>query len=198
MDEISNLEPQGTAIEPLDDYEAFLSKLGERDRQNVERHVAACETESSGEHVKLWKRLAGSLARLAPHATQTAGQRAVRFYVSDGKYRRQLFALEDLRDGNLVVYVVDALKDAIEAGVLRGPLGTNGDVALYEVCDEPGTTVKVELLAAAKTTSAPEYFKHMLGWNRKALKVTVPTTSSPVVLGALHQLCDLAVRQVAR
>ena len=57
---------------------------------------------------------------LAPKAMQTAGQRAVQYFAADGKYRRQVFAMEDLRDGVLAVYMVDVLKEARRAGVLRG------------------------------------------------------------------------------
>jgi hypothetical protein len=179
----------------LGDYETFLSRLSDRDRLNVQRHVAACEAEPTTHHVMLWKKIACSLARLAPHAAQTASQHAIRFYVSDGKYRRQVFALEDLRDGNLVVYVVDALNAAVQAGALRGPVGSDGDAMLYEVRDQPGATVRIESLTARKTTSAPEYYRHMLGWNRRALKVTLPTTGTPAVIRALETLCVVAARQ---
>ena len=80
------------AARTLGDFEAFLLRLGDRDRLNVERHVAFCETESTPAHAQTWKRLACVLARLAPHAALTTGQRAVRFFVADGKYRLQLFA----------------------------------------------------------------------------------------------------------
>src|SRR5687768_7515233 len=74
-----------------EDYDDFLSTLGDRDRQNLERHVTFCNEESGADHARLWKRLALALARLAPRAAQTVGQRAVRFYVTDGKYRQQIF-----------------------------------------------------------------------------------------------------------
>src|SRR5687768_8752472 len=93
------------------DYESFLARLGVRDRQTIERHVAACETEATSEHAKLWRRLACLLASLASQpgadtqakdgrtsrqfGVQTAGQKAVQFFAPDGKYRRQIFALED-------------------------------------------------------------------------------------------------------
>ncbi len=48
---------------------------------------------------------------------------------------------------------------------------------LYGVPEEPGLSLRVEVLTAAKTTSA-EYYKHLLGWNRSALKVTLPIPAS--------------------
>jgi len=125
------------------DYQTLLGRMGLRDRQAVERHVAACEAEPTPDHANLWRQLACLLASLASKpapdtaapadaaprtgpasrqfGVQAAGQKAVQFFIADGKYRRQLFALEDLRDGVLVVYTVDALAAALRAGALRGP-----------------------------------------------------------------------------
>ena len=58
---------------------------------------------------------------LAPHAVKLNSQQSAQFYVPDGKYRMQVFALEDLRDGNVNVYCGDVLKDALAAGVLTAP-----------------------------------------------------------------------------
>ena len=158
-------------------FDDLLARLALRDRRSIEQHVAVCESEPTPEHVILWKRLACSLASIAP-AIETAGQRAVRFFVPDGIYRMQLFALEDLRDGNISVYAVDALQSALRSGVLRGPLGANSESNLYQVCAEPTETLKVEILAAATTTLAPNYYRHLLGWRRQAIKITLPTIAS--------------------
>jgi hypothetical protein len=171
------------------DYDALLARLGDRDRQNVIRHVTFCQA-ASEEHARLWKRIACALARLAPHAAQTSGQRAVRFYVSDGKYRRQLFALEDLRDGRIAVYTGNVLTQVTGAGLIRSPLSTDGAASAYEVCDEPGTTFDIEVLSAAGTNSAPEYYRHLLGWNRSAMKISVPLTAGLGAVQALEMLCE--------
>src|SRR2546423_9553947 len=86
------------------DYDHLLERLGTRDRGNITRHLAACEEKSSTAHVSLWKRLACLLGALAPHALQTTGHQVVQFFIADGKYRRQSFAMEDHCDGKLVVY----------------------------------------------------------------------------------------------
>ena len=41
---------------------------------------------------------------LAPHFAKTDGQQRVRFFVPDGQYRMQVFAMEDLRDGVITIY----------------------------------------------------------------------------------------------
>ena len=94
------------------DFETFLAALSARDRLNIERHIAVCEGEPTLDHAKLFKKLAAMLASLAPQAIRTTGQRAIQFFIADGKYRVQVFALEDLCDGKVTVYLTDAL-DAI-------------------------------------------------------------------------------------
>lgn len=177
-------------------YESFVSTLGTRDRENVKKHVAACEGEALPQHVALWKRLACALARFSPLAVQTAGQRALQFFSRDGNYRIQVFALEDPRDGTLLVYARDALDAAIGTGVLRGPVTRDGEQGLYEVCEQPGATLRIEVLTAAKTMYAPDYYRHLLGWNRRAIKVILPTSADTPQVRAVETLCRLAAQQV--
>jgi hypothetical protein len=196
------------------DYQALLARLGVRDRQAVERHVAACEAEPTPEHARLWRQLACLLASLAgggnadtprtgpgcrQFGVETSGQKALQFFTADGKYRRQLFALEDLRNGALVVYTVDALAAALRAGALRGPVRTDDDgVPVYELCGCGGhATVGVQALTAANVGEAPNYYRHMVGWNRTALKITLPVAGVEGRLRALNVLYALAARQVA-
>ena len=191
-----------TAISPLLakplELEEFLAKLAARDRQNVDRHLAAADAEPEPDHAKLWRRIARSMFTLSPHAVTTIGQQALQFFIADGKYRRQLFALEDLRDGVLVVYTVDALAAALRAGALRGPVRTDDGVKVYELggCDGHAT-VGVEALTADNVGNAPDYYRHMVGWNRKALKITLPVPGGDGRLRALNVLYALAARQVA-
>lgn len=195
------------------DYETFLSRLGQRDRQAIERHLAVCEAESSPAHAALWRRLACMLAAVASRPSgnatqqaaqtarqfgvQTAGQRAVQFFAPDGKYRRQVFALEDLRDGVLSVYTIDELKNAMAAGVLKGPVKTEGTVKIYEVCGGGHGTVRIESITAATLGSAPDYYRHMVGWNRTAVKVTMAVTTSEADVRALKVLFAMGGQQVA-
>lgn len=179
------------------EYEALLARLGPRDRQAVERHVAVCEGESDSGHAVLWKRLACLLGGLAPKALQTAGQKAVQFFVADGKYRRQAFALEDPRDGTVAIYAPDVLGAAIASGVLRGPAGKGADANVYEACEEgPGVTLDIQSLTAANSAGAPDYYRHMVGWGRAVLKVTLPTSAGAGQLRAVKALCAMAARQV--
>src|SRR5688572_26585721 len=97
-------------------FEEFLGKLVARDRVNAEKRVAALEAAGSPERARLWRRLACSLMTLAPHAAKLVGKQTVQVYVEDGKYRMQVFALEDLQDGNFTVHCPDVLREAVDAG----------------------------------------------------------------------------------
>ena len=106
------------ALENLLNYDAFLEKLSPKDRLNVTRHVEACEATGDPRHALLWRRLASALMTLAPHFAKTDGQQRIRFFVPDGQYRMQVFAMEDLRDGVISIYCGDALDEAIAAGLV--------------------------------------------------------------------------------
>jgi hypothetical protein len=177
------------------DFEKFLAALSARDRLNIERHIAVCDAEPTADHGKLYKRLAAMLASLAPQSVRTTGQRAIQFFMSDGKYRVQVFALEDLCDGNVVVYLTDALDQAVTEGIFRRRAKTDGDATLFEIADQPGAFLRIERLTSANTVEAPDYYRHMLGWNRKALKLSLPTNATAGQIRAAEALFVLAARK---
>ena len=100
----------------------------------------------------------GELHRLAPLPVTTVGQHAVQFFIADGKYRMQVFALEDARDGRLMVYLPDILAKARRPG--------------------PPGGAQPESLDSANTPNPSPHIKHMLGWNRKAVRITLPTRAT--------------------
>ena len=180
------------------DFESFLAALSARDRLNIERHIATCEGEPTLEHAKLFKRMAAMLASLAPQAIRTTGQRAIQFFIADGKYRVQVFALEDLCDGKVTVYLTDTLDAAIADGIFKKRAKTDGEASLYEIADAAGVFLRIEKLNSANTVEAPDYYRHMLGWNRKALRLTLPTNATPAQIKAAEALFALAARQTAK
>jgi len=54
------------------------------------------------------------------------GQQVVKFHIADGKYKQQVFALEDTRQGTIAVYLPDVLKTALERKILAA--GAAGSV----------------------------------------------------------------------
>ena len=184
--------PAGGAAVAGANYEVFLSRLAVGGRSNVERHLTACERDSDPAHVRLWKRLNGYLAILTPDAIPTASARAVQFYVADGRYKKQVFAVEDLRDGKVAIYTGDALAAAIEAGILIGPTDDEDRPSSYELASAPDERLEIEVLSAANTTGAPDYYRHMLGWNRQAIRLTLLHDATPAQVDAAEAICALA------
>ena len=178
----------------LDAYETFLLTMGEKDRRNVRKHLSVCEAEPTQVHAVLWKRLLCTLAALGGKWAKTTGQRAVQFFVADGNYRIQTFALEDTNDGLISVYARDALDVAIAEGMVVAQAGTADGSPAYEVGHLPGLTVRVEALCASKTVDAPDYYRHLLGWNRKALRIILPVDAGRAQLEVCDALCRLSVR----
>lgn len=173
----------------FDDFMARMTGMG---RASIERHLALCEKEMWSDHVRLWKRLAGLLGHLTPAIPPYAGPHAVRFYVPDGKYRLQVFALEDLRHGNLGLYLSDTREAAMREGVLTG--STEGDSNSYGIVKRVNNEcLQIEVLTTRGTTSAPDYYKHMLGWHRTAIRITLAKNSTPAQIRTAEAMCLIAV-----
>src|SRR5436190_3947541 len=174
----------------LDD---FLAKLAARDRQNVDRHLAAADAEPEGDHAKLWRRIARALFTLSPHAITTIGQQALQFFIADGKYRMQVFAVEDPRDGRLLVYTADVTKEAIKQGVLAAPPKNDASAGYVVVADKSQRLI-IEMLDANNTPNPHPWYKNMLGWGRKALRVTLLVKATPEQIAAIEALCALSAK----
>jgi hypothetical protein len=174
-------------------FDTFLARLGERDRQNIIRHLTACETTGGPAHATLWKRLAAMLGGLASHAVKMNGLRAIQFFAADGKHRKQMFALEDARDGLLQVYAPDVLKEAQANGLITRTVDQDGAAGFYEARGQSGEKLMIESLTAAGTTFAPDFYRHMLGWNRSAVRITLPISASEGHVKVAESLCALAV-----
>ena len=198
------------ATQPPNDptMEEFFKNVSAKDRTGVEKHLAIIDAEPDAAHGRIWRHLAKTLRRLAPLALQTAGQHAVQFFVADGKYRMQAFALEDQRDGKILVYLPDVLEEASKARVLRAPTkaaasaagaaGSAASIPEYAVAGGgAGTRLRIEALDAANTPNPAPHYKHMLGWNRKALRITILTTAGEAEIEAAEKLCTLAAKRWA-
>jgi hypothetical protein len=170
----------------------LLAAMGSRDRVNVERHLAAAEAESSKSHSTLWTRLVRDLATLSSLTVQTTGQQALSFYIPDGKHRQQVFALEDQRDGKIIVYSEDVLAQSMKAGVLTSP---QKGAAGHGVGGAAGQAIQIEPLTAQNTPNPSPFYKHMLGWNRKALRITLPVDAAEPTIKATEQICAISAQR---
>ena len=179
-----------TALPESIHFDAFLAKLTPKDRLNVERHLAAVEEQSTRAHARLWKRVATLMATLATHSAKANGQQSMQFYVADGKYRMQVFALEDLRDGTLNVYCRDVLDEAIAAKVLKAAPADNptrfpvnaSEALIIDQLDN-------------KTSNPAPFYKDMLGWNRRAAKIALPAMAGEAETHAVERLLSLAAHK---
>ena len=174
------------------DFTEFLAAVSARDRANLEKHVAALDTEASPGHVKSWRKLVTVLRRYAPLAANTIGPQVIQYFVADGKYRMQVFALEDKKDGQILVYMPDVIAAATKAGILaKPPAGRAGE---YPIKAGKNDALLVEILDAANTPDPQPAIKHMLGWNRKALRLTLPSIANAPQLAAAEAMAELAAK----
>jgi hypothetical protein len=193
--EANVFSPSQAALVPLPhpiSFEEVVTRLPARERGAVQRHEAACE-EVDPAHAELWRHMVCRLATLAPHAIRALGQHTLQFFIADGKYRQQVFALDDHRDSKLVIYGPDVLEAAISEGVLLPPPDPseprahgfpNGRGSLY-----------LERIDSTNTTNPDASFKFMLGWNRRALRMTLLSTASPQQISAAERLWTLSARE---
>jgi hypothetical protein len=174
-------------------FAEFLAKLQPKDRSNAEKRVAVLEASAGPGLAEMWRRLACALMTLSPHAAKLVGKQTVQFYVADGRYRKQVFALEDLQDGNITVYCPDVLGEAIAAGLLvrppSAPTGVYGIAASQDA-------LRIDELDRDSVNPAV-HFKDMVGWNRTALRITLPPTASAEQVAAAEMMCAIAARRFA-
>jgi hypothetical protein len=170
-------------------FDDFLAKLSAKDRVNVERHLAAAELEPDPKHAKLWRRLARALMTLSPHAIKCNGQHSMQFYVPDGKYRMQVFAMEDLRQGVITIYCSNVLDEAVSAKIISKPKSKDEPNA-YPIngSDEVLTIEQLD----GSTPSPAAFYKDMLGWNRRALRITLASNATSHQAEAAEKICAIS------
>jgi hypothetical protein len=172
------------------ELEVLLAKAGQKDRTNVEKHLAALDED----HAAIWRRLTRALGTLAPLAITTVGQQAVQFFIADGKYRMQVFALEDLHDGQIVVYLPDVLAEALKLKIITPEAGPEDQPDRYTLVASKGHSLHIEQMNGSNTSNPAPHFKNMLGWNRKALRIPIPITAASAHIEAIEDLAAIASR----
>jgi hypothetical protein len=182
-----------SSLSIADRFAPILDRTGVKDRSRIEKHLNTCDAEANSVHGQLWRHVATILSELVPLTMQSAGNNSWKFYIPDGKYRMQVFALEDPCDGTLRVYLPDVLTEAIKAKILSRTAKPNE----FAVGGSKSPLL-LESLDGDNAGDAQEHYKHMLGWNRKALRLTLSTTQSDESqVGAADALLTLAAKQWA-
>ena len=177
---------------PTADLQTVIARAGAGERTKIEKHLAACDAKDGPNPGALWRWAATQLGSLTPLGMQAAGNAAWRFSIPDGKYRIQVFALEDPGDGSVHIYLPDVLAEALKAKILK-PTEAPGVYAI------PGSreTLHVETITSSNTPEPAVHIKPMLGWGRKALRLTL-TASTGAQAEAAMELFQLAARRWAQ
>lgn len=170
------------------EYADLLARLQPKDRLNVERHVAMCDMNEGIAHTALWQRMACYLMTLCDHTAKTVGRHTMQFFVPDGQYRLQVFALHDQNNGGLLVYIYNVLDEAFDQNLLERPIAE--DSTTYRLSGGRDL-LNIERLDA-KSLSAATYYKEMLGWNRRVLRVTLPLDATREQIAAVEKLCAIS------
>ncbi|HEY4328412.1 MAG TPA: hypothetical protein VGN88_01650 [Phycisphaerae bacterium] len=173
-------------------YETLLERLSVKDRALITKHDEASEADAAQGFGTLWKRLVACLGTLAPHATEMSGQYAAKFHIPDGKYRQQVFALEDNKLGMIIVYLPDIVELAIKKKILA-PAVAAGRV--YKVQGDATGQIQLDLVTAE--TRDMTVCKAMVGWGRRALRVDLPVLANEKQIGVVESLCELAAESFA-
>lgn len=167
------------------DDPSLLDKLAlAKSAGHVKRLTASEQTHP--QRAAAWRKLAGLLATLAPTRPRPLG-RAIQFFIPDGKYFLQVFSLDDVADGSLMVCCEDVLTEAIAAGVLAPQSGQPD----RHLCMGTAHAIHIERIDG-KTENVPPHCNAMVGWNRHALKIVLPESPTREQCDAAGILCALS------
>lgn len=178
----------------LDPLARVTAKAGARDRANLEKQFTALDAGANPERGKLWRRLLLKLSSLVSLPVITTGPKVVQFFRPDGKYRMQVFALEDADNGLIYIYLPDVLTVAVERKLLSTVMGADG-ATHYVTPGRAGESLPILVIENATMPNPPAYVKHMTGWNRKAVRLTLLDTVTDVKdarVVAIEALLNLA------
>jgi hypothetical protein len=161
----------------------------EKCREAFERQSKACEDKLPSGVRQRWRRLAQLMIGLAPALPKASGSStAMQFYIPDGPYRKQVFALHVRKDGSLAAYTGDVLKDACQTGLLvRPPRGAAANA--YRIAD--GESLVIDAIDG-RTPNQEPFYTAMTGWNRRAICIMLPVSASAAQLASAESLCTLS------
>jgi hypothetical protein len=172
------------------DFAVFMTRLIPKVRTSVEKRLDRTDADAAIGYGRCWKRLALLLFRLAPHAVEVSDT-ALRFYILDGKYRRQVFALDDGAPELIQIYLPDVLGAAVERGILDAAAdGT------FASTGHGGAPVAFEVINA-DSKEIPDFCKAMLGWGRRAVRTGIGPLAEEHQIQVIGRLCELAAENWA-
>jgi hypothetical protein len=199
----SNSPRAATSVRPklADVLPQLLAKAGVRDRTNLQKQLDALDAQPAPDRARVWRQLLSTLGSLVPLSPVTAGMHVVTFFRPDGKYRMQVFALEDANDGAVHLYLPDVLSMAVEKKlVLAGPVGVDGQKE-YTTIGAAASRRPMTILPVDDRTlpNPPAHVKNLTGWKRKAIRITLDADAAPDDrrVATAIALCEMAAAQWA-
>jgi hypothetical protein len=124
---------------------------------------------------------------LAPAVIESLGHQTLKFHIPDGKYRQQVFALYDTLQGRIELFLPDVSAQAIEQKLVTRPVAES---RAYGIMGDTGT-VELQVLTS-DDRDCPTFCKPMLGWGRKAIRVSLSAIPEEPQIAAVERLCELA------
>lgn len=178
-----------TATVPVEfTWETFIAKLGMRDRTNALKRLAAMEAGPQPALAPLWKSLCELLMSNSGHSAILNSKQSVQFFAADGKYRMQIFALQDDLPGEVIIYAPDVVEKAVTKKIIRKPRATDAK-NLYRLGDNDQTLTIDQLNGDGP--EHPPFFKDLMSWKRKCMRISIPVPPSPEQMQALIALVSI-------
>jgi len=173
-------------------FRSLLHHFGQKDRAAIERQLLAMTQKHGRAAASRWRRFACLLTTLAPPPAKIGGPGILRCFVPDGMYRKQVFALQAMDDGGLSVYAPNVLEDAVKEGILAKPAPAPTDsLRRLAVGDN---SLAIDPLDGQTPDPDPVY-KAMTGWNRKAIRMSLPPKPGKAQVAAVERICLLAAEE---
>ncbi len=170
-------------------FEEFLARLPAKDRASAEKRLAVIDAAEPARG-KLWRKLAASLLTLSGHSAKVNPSESVQFYTADGKYRMQIFALQDNQPGELTIHCRDVIDTLLEKKLLRKPKNAESPHRYGVAGADDGIVVERVLAQAAEH---PQAFRDLLSWNRKCMRIDLPVTASNELLDKLAEILKVSL-----
>jgi hypothetical protein len=170
----------------------FLTKLSARERTAVEKTLAATpETRIAGSFgSELWAKLTIGIMSLGDFTAKLSGKDGLQFFAADGKYRVQVFALQNRTDGGFYVYTKDVLEQAVAKKLVITPTDSE-HYGTFQI-----KAAATPLDAVRMDPDVPDHsasFRNMMSWNRKAIRIDIPAAATDRQIEAVVAFCRLSI-----
>lgn len=171
------------ALPDADAQAAAFARLTQKERDTFDRQITNATTRGGEALAALWRRLAGVGLALCTRPAKVSGMNTIQFFIADGNYRKQVYAMHLSDEGEVTVFLPNILAEAIKAKIIA-PLPKDPTPHAYAVGKE---RMIIEPYDRDSLNPQP-YYKDMTGWNRKAIGVVLPAGATEGLIDTAEQL----------